>query len=97
MSFKLQNTQRPHCNLCSQQYEEMRYVCADCGREETFDGMAVKARSPISADSDCHICDMRLVDAERYWSGEIEPDSVTCFARTGPSSSAYTDTGDANE
>ena len=57
-------------------YTDMEYVCEDCGRVETFDGVAVKTRTPIRKDADCSICRMHLVNQEAYWNGEIEPDHI---------------------
>lgn len=64
----------------SPRYQGMEYVCKDCGKVETFDGSAIKTRSPFAdEDEDCTIHTMQLQNREAYWGGEIEPDEVfTC-------------------
>lgn len=58
-------------------YHGMKYVCGDCGKVRTFDGSAVKTRSPVGDDDeDCVIHTMHLQNAEAYWNGDIEPDEV---------------------
>jgi len=58
-------------------YTGMEYVCEDCGKVETFDGLAVKTRSPFGdEDEECAIHMMNLQNAEAYWNDEIEPDTI---------------------
>lgn len=57
-------------------YTGMECECEHCGRSETFDGSAIKTRSPIREDADCAICRMHLANREAYWNGEIEPDHI---------------------
>jgi len=62
-------------------FSDMTYVCEDCGNVTTFDGLAVRIRSPFNdSDDRCAIHQMHLQNDEAYWDSEIEPDEAVTDA-----------------